>query len=55
MGGIHDRVSIHARDVKSGYNAGVRESETHVYPFRMARKYHGGRYSADPIQRWTAE
>jgi len=55
MDGIHDSVSIHARDVKSGYNAGVQESETHVYPFSMARKYHGGRYLADPSQRRNAE
>jgi hypothetical protein len=49
MGGIHASLSIHTRDVKSRYSAGVRETETHIYTFKLARKYHGGRYLVDPI------
>src|SRR5208283_2461635 len=55
MSGIHPSVSIHAGDVKSRYGAGVRETETYVYPFKLAGKYHGCRYLADPIQRRNAE
>jgi hypothetical protein len=38
MVGIDASVSIHARDVKSRHDAGVRETEIHVYPFKLARK-----------------
>jgi hypothetical protein len=55
MGGIQASVSIHAGDVKSRHGAGVRETETHIYPFKLAGKYHGSRYLADPIQGRNAE
>jgi hypothetical protein len=53
--GIQTSVSIHARDVKSRHGACVHETETHIYPFKLAGKHHGGRYLADPIQRRNAE
>jgi hypothetical protein len=55
MGRIHASASIHPRYVKSPYSAGVHETETHVYPFKLPSKYNGGRYLADPIQRRNAE
>jgi hypothetical protein len=55
MGGIQASVSIYTRDVKSRHGADVRETETHVYSFKLARKYYGGRHLADPIQRRNAE
>jgi hypothetical protein len=55
MGGIDASVFVDARNIKSRYSASVRETEAHVYPLKLARKYHGGRYLADPIQRRNAE
>ena len=55
MGGIDASVPIHARDVESRHGAGVHETETRVYPFKLAGKHHGGRYLADPIERRNAE
>jgi hypothetical protein len=55
MCGIQASVSIHARDVKSWHGTGVRETETLVYPIKLARKYHGGRHLADAFKRRSAE
>src|ERR1700722_8474155 len=55
MVGIYAGVSVHARDVKSRHGARVCETEAHVHPIKLARKYHGGRYLANPFKRRNAE